>query len=67
MDKLFEPIRKFIKTTNLYKFQTYLEQKFSKKFLNKSKNFLEVSKTFLDISKNFLETYKIPNCFLGDL
>ncbi len=40
MDKLFEPSRKFIKSTNLYKFQTYLEQKLSKKFLNYNKLWL---------------------------
>ena len=44
MDKLFEPSRKFIKTTNLYKFQTYLEQKFSKKFLNYNKLWLWTNK-----------------------
>ena len=32
MDKLFEPTNKFIKSTNLYKFQIYLEKKFHKKF-----------------------------------
>ena len=37
MDKLFEPSKKFIKTTNLYKFQKYLEKKFSKKFLSYNK------------------------------
>ena len=37
IDKLFEPSKKFIKTTNLYKFQKYLEKKFSKKFLSYNK------------------------------
>ena len=40
MDKLFNPSKKFIKTTNLYKFQTYLEKKFSKKFVNYNKLWL---------------------------
>ena len=44
MDKLFEPSRKFIKSTNLYKFQTYLEQKLSKKFLNYNKLWLWTNK-----------------------
>ena len=37
MDKLFEPTNKFIKSTNLYKFQTYLEKKISKKFSSYNK------------------------------
>ena len=44
MDKLFEPSRKFIKSTNLYEFQTYLEQKRSKKFLNYNKLWLWTNK-----------------------
>ena len=40
MDKLFEPSKKFIKTTNLYKFQKYLENKFSKKFISYNKLWL---------------------------
>ena len=37
MDKIFEPSKKFIKSTNLYKFQKFLEKKFCKKFLNYKK------------------------------
>ena len=37
MDKLFEPTNKFIKSTNLYKFQTFLEKKFLKKFSSYNK------------------------------
>ena len=37
MDKLFEPTNKFIKSTNLYKFQIYLEKKFLKKFSSYNK------------------------------
>ena len=37
MDKLFEPTNKFIKSTNLYKFQKFLEKKFLKKFSSYNK------------------------------
>ena len=37
MDKLFEPTSKFIKSTNLYKFQKFLEKKISKNFLSYNK------------------------------
>jgi len=59
MDKLFEPSRKFIKTTNLYKFQTYLEQKFSKKFLNYNKLWLWTNKNPGEFWESIVEYFNI--------
>ena len=52
MDKLFKPTSKFIKSTNLYKFQTYLE----KKFLNKFSSYNKLWKWSNDNPENFWES-----------
>ena len=59
MDKLFEPSRKFIKTTNLYKFQTYLEQKLSKKFLSYNKLWLWTNKNPGEFWESIVEYFNI--------
>ena len=59
MDKLFEPSRKFIKSTNLYKFQTYLEQKLSKKFLNYNKLWLWTNKNPGEFWESIVEYFNI--------
>ena len=59
MDKLFEPSRKFIKSTNLYKFQTYLEQKLSKKFLNYKKLWLWTNKNPGEFWESIVEYFNI--------
>ena len=59
MDKLFEPSRKFIKSTNLFKFQTYLEQKLSKKFLNYNKLWLWTNKNPGEFWESIVEYFNI--------
>ena len=59
MDKLFEPSRKFIKSTNLYKFQTYLEQKLSKKFLNYNKLWLWTNKNTGEFWESIVDYFNI--------
>ena len=59
MDKLFEPSRKFIKSTNLYKFQKYLEQKLSKKFLNYKKLWLWTNKNPGEFWESIVEYFNI--------
>ena len=76
MDKLFEPTNKFIKSTNLYKFQIYLEKKFLKKFSSYNKlwrwsndnpeNFWESIVEFFNIDlekKRSFKSYNKKNYF----
>ena len=59
MVKLFEPTNKFIKTTNLYKFQNYLEEKFSKKFSNYNKLWKWTNNNPEDFWESIVEYFKI--------
>ncbi len=78
MDKLFEPTNKFIKSTNLYKFQIYLEKKFLKKFSSYNKlwrwsndnpeNFWESIVEYFNIhleKKRSFKAYNKKNYFLN--
>ncbi len=78
MDKLFEPTNKFIKSTNLYKFQIFLEKKFLKKFSSYNKlwrwsndnpeNFWESIVEYFNIhleKKRSFKAYNKKNYFLN--
>ena len=60
MTKLYQPSSKKIHSTNLYKFQSAVEKKFNKKFLNYQK-FWQWSNQYPDQFWNFMvDHFNIP-------